>query len=84
MKAAQPPNTAEDSSQNSDMGDTKSLSPPTSVSEVSPDVPCVPETEPTPVKMDVDTESKDSTEPSEERLVADTKPESPVSLNMHV
>ncbi|XP_047987524.1 polycomb protein Sfmbt-like isoform X1 [Leguminivora glycinivorella] len=37
----QPPNTNEDSSQNSDMGDTKSLSPPTSVtphSEVSADV----------------------------------------------
>ena len=81
MKVAQPPNTAEDSSQNSDMGDTKSLSPPTSVSEVSPDAPCLPETDSNQVKMDVDTESKDSTEPSEERL-ADMKPESPVSLNL--
>ncbi|KAJ8730657.1 hypothetical protein PYW08_002070 [Mythimna loreyi] len=74
----QPPNTTEDSSQNSDMGDTKSLSPPTSVSEVSADAPCQPETDSNPVKMEVDTESKDSIEPSEERL-PDIKPESPAT-----
>ncbi|XP_053612673.1 polycomb protein Sfmbt-like [Plodia interpunctella] len=48
--AAQPPNTTEESSQNSDMGDVKSLSPPTSVSETSADVEPL---EPVVVKMDV-------------------------------
>ncbi|KAL0881053.1 hypothetical protein ABMA27_002186 [Loxostege sticticalis] len=63
----QPPNTTEESSQNSDMGDTKSLSPPTSVSEISADTE--PRTDTDNVsKMDVDTESKNGLEPAEERL----------------
>ncbi|CAH1646531.1 unnamed protein product [Spodoptera littoralis] len=76
--AAQPPNTTEDSSQNSDMGDTKSLSPPTSVSEVSPDTEPRLETVSTPTKMevDLDIESKDSIEQPEEAL-ADMKVDSP-------
>lgn len=84
----QPPNIMEDSSQNSDMGDTKSdtksLSPPTSVSEISadtelrpepeaePDPELEPEVETIPVKMDVDPESKDSSEPPDE-LIADSE-----------
>ncbi|CAK1540644.1 unnamed protein product [Leptosia nina] len=61
--APQPPNTTEESSQNSDMcdaksisdaADTKSLSPPTSVSEVSQET----RTEEQPVKMDVDSDVK--------------------------
>ncbi|XP_026733149.1 polycomb protein Sfmbt-like [Trichoplusia ni] len=66
--APQPPNTTEDSSQNSDMGDTKSLSPPTSVSEMSADTEPRPDIDSEPVKMDVDAESKDSSEQPEERL----------------
>ncbi|KAL4705589.1 hypothetical protein ACJJTC_004466 [Scirpophaga incertulas] len=62
----QPPNTTEDSSQNSDMGDNKSLSPPTSVSEISADGRT--ETEPANAKMDVDTDSKNSHEATDERL----------------
>ncbi|XP_026331037.1 polycomb protein Sfmbt-like isoform X2 [Hyposmocoma kahamanoa] len=61
--ASQPPNTTEDSSQNSDMGDTKSLSPPTSVSvdtEISADAEPRPEVEAESVtKMEVD-ESKET------------------------
>nr|XP_021182288.2 polycomb protein Sfmbt [Helicoverpa armigera] len=77
---SQPPNTTEDSSQNSDMGDTKSLSPPTSVSEVSADAEPRAETVSTPTKMDVDAESKDSSEPSEERIPTEAKPDSPNTL----
>ncbi|XP_049868291.1 polycomb protein Sfmbt isoform X2 [Pectinophora gossypiella] len=47
----QPLNSTEDSSQNSDMGEAKSLSPPTSVSEVSNDEPRAPLE---PIKMEVD------------------------------
>lgn len=52
--SSQPPNTTEESSQNSDIGDTKSLSPPTSVSEVSTEI----ETREVTVKMDVESETK--------------------------
>lgn len=76
--SAQPPNTTEDSSQNSDMGDTKSLSPPTSISEMSAD------TEPrtdvdVPIKMDVEEDTKNGIETSEERL-GDTSQELSVSF----
>lgn len=77
--APQPPNTTEDSSQNSDMGDTKSLSPPTSVSEMSADTEPRPDIDSEPVKMDVDAESKDSSEQPEERLT-DVISDSLVSL----
>ncbi|CAG9578938.1 unnamed protein product [Danaus chrysippus] len=55
-KVSHPPNTTEESSQNSDMGETKSLSPPTSMSE-SVDTE---RSEDVSVKMDVDTEASDS------------------------
>ncbi|XP_075974792.1 polycomb protein Sfmbt-like isoform X2 [Anticarsia gemmatalis] len=77
LKASQPPNTTEESSQNSDMGDTKSdtksLSPPTSVSEMSADAEqrAEPDVESNTAKMDIDPESKDSIEVAEERLLAD-------------
>lgn len=61
---AQPPNTTEESSQNSDMGETKSLSPPTSVSEVSAETESRPEDSAPNIdevtKMDVDLELKDT------------------------
>ncbi|RVE49152.1 hypothetical protein evm_006159 [Chilo suppressalis] len=59
----QPPNTTEESSQNSDLGDTKSLSPPTSLSEVSERT----DKEDTPNKMEVDVESKNGHEQSHEQ-----------------
>ncbi|CAG9785577.1 unnamed protein product [Diatraea saccharalis] len=68
----QPPNTTEESSQNSDLADTKSLSPPTSVSEVSADTERT-DKEETSAKMDVDTDSKISHEPAEE--LADVAPD---------
>lgn len=64
--SAQPPNTTEESSQNSDMGDTKSLSPPTSVSEVSPDAEPRAEDQTASDKMETDLAAKP--EPPEERL----------------
>lgn len=81
---AQPPNTTEESSQNSDMGDTKSLSPPTSVSEVSAvslDTEPRTDTENVTSKMDVDLESKNGNELAEERLV-DVNQDSTVSDNV--
>ncbi|XP_068632414.1 polycomb protein Sfmbt-like isoform X1 [Battus philenor] len=67
-----PPNTTEESSQNSDMGDTKSLSPPTSMSEVSAETESRPEDNGTNnedvCKMDVDLELKDNLEEQSERL----------------
>ncbi|CAH0714539.1 unnamed protein product, partial [Brenthis ino] len=61
--SAQPPNTTEESSQNSDIGDAKSLSPPTSVSEVSADV----ENREEAVKMEIISESN-ATPEVEEKL----------------
>ncbi|XP_073949675.1 scm-related gene containing four mbt domains isoform X2 [Choristoneura fumiferana] len=61
----QPPNITEDSSQNSDMADTKSLSPPTSVSEISADVESRPDENSDVTKMEVDAVN---TEPLQERL----------------
>lgn len=68
------------------MGDTKSLSPPTSVSEVSPEAEPRPDADSVPGKMDVDAElesppSKDSSEQPEERL-ADMNQDSPVSAGL--
>ncbi|CAH2228539.1 jg26392 [Pararge aegeria aegeria] len=66
--AALPPNTTEESSQNSDLGDTKSLSPPTSVSEISADAEHRSEDQTPSSKMEIETESKTSPELPEERL----------------
>jgi hypothetical protein len=77
---SQPPNTTEESSQNSDLGDTKSLSPPTSVSEISAEAEPRTDSETVSGKMDVDTDSKNSHEPPEERL-PDVTQDFNVSLN---
>ncbi|KAM3963640.1 polycomb protein Sfmbt [Aphomia sociella] len=81
--ATQPPNTTEESSQNSDMGDTKSLSPPTSVSEISADTESRTDTEIVHNKMEVDTETKNDIEPPDEHLpdVSQEMPSTPTEVS---
>lgn len=72
----QPPNITEESSQNSDMADTKSLSPPTSVSEISADVESRPDENSDVTKMEVDAVNP---EPLQERLSDEGHQESMVN-----